>query len=204
MLDKRNDQSKNKRLKNSYTIIYLQLLLFFFLIFCSCSNNPKEVEVFIQSSENIPIEVMRKAELSYTENGKIKLKIMAEKIERFLNKNPSICFSKGVTVHFYNDSTNIVSTLTSEEAFIDDKNKQMMAKTNVELINQKEEKLNSEQLIWDEKSNVIFTKQSVSISTKDEVIFGDGFESTPDFSSYKITNVRGKISVNDNNDRLLR
>ena len=191
-------------MKNSYTIVYFQLLLVFFLIFCSCSNNPKEVEVFIQSSENIPIEVMRKAELSYTENGKIKLKIMAEKIERFLNKTPSICFSKGVVVHFYNDSTNIVSTLTSEEAFIDDKNKQMIAKTNVELVNQKEEKLNSEQLIWDEKSNVIFTKQSVSISTKDEVIFGDGFESTPDFSSYKITNVRGKISINDNSDRLLR
>ena len=62
-------------------------------------------------------------------------------------------------VHFYNDSANITSTLTAEEASIDDKNQQMMAKTNVEIINQKDEKLNTEQLIWDEKTDLIFTKK---------------------------------------------
>ena len=113
-------------------------------------------------------------------------------------------FSNGVLVHFYNDSAKITSILTAEEASIDDKNQQMMAKTNVEIINQKDEKLNTEQLIWDEKTDLIFTKKSVSISSKEEVIFGDGFESTPDFSSYKITNVRGSININESNDSLLR
>lgn len=174
-----------------------------FCLLSSCSNDPKEVETFV-SSEDMPLEVMKEAELIYTEQGKIKVKIMAEKIERFLNQNPSFYFSNGVLVNFYNDSANIISTLTAEEAFIDDKNQQMMAKTNVELINKKEEKLNTEQLIWDEKSNLIFTKESVSISTKEEVIFGDGFESAPDFSSYKITNVRGSININQSNDSLLR
>ena len=181
----------------------MQFFVFFFLLFSSCSNDPKEVETYV-SIEDMPIEVMKEAELIYTEQGKIKVKIMAEKIERFLNQNPSVYFSNGVLVHFYNDSANITSTLTAEQASIDDKNQQMMAKTNVELINQKEEKLNTEQLIWDEKSNLIFTKKSVSVSTKDEVIFGDGFESNTDFSSYKITNVRGSININDSNDSLLR
>lgn len=178
----------------------------FFVLLCllsSCSNDPKEVETFV-SSEDMPIEVMKEVELIYTEQGKIKVKIMAEKIERYLNQNPSVYFSNGVLVHFYNDSANITSTLTAEEASIDDKNQQMMAKTNVELISQKAEKLNTEQLVWDEKKDLIFTKKSVSISSKEEVIFGDGFESTPDFSSYKITNVRGSININESNDSLLR
>ena len=72
-----------------------------------------------------------------------------------------------------------------------------MAQVNVELVNHKQEKLNTEQLIWDEKSNLIFTEKTVRITTKEEVIFGEGFESTPDFSSYKITNVRGSINIKD-------
>ena len=127
----------------------------FFVLLCllsSCSNDPKEVETFV-SSEDMPIEVMKEVELIYTEQGKIKVKIMAEKIERYLNQNPSVYFSNGVLVHFYNDSANITSTLTAEEASIDDKNQQMMAKTNVELISQKSEKLNTEQLVWDEKKD---------------------------------------------------
>ena len=80
----------------------------------------------------------------------------------------------------------------------------MIAQANVVLINQKQEKLNTEQLIWDEKSNLIFTKKAVRISTEDEVIFGDGFESNPDFSSYKITNVRGSINIKQSNDSLIK
>lgn len=188
-------------MKELDSIIYLQLFLIL-LLFSSCSNDPKEIETFV-SSEEMPIEVMQKAELIYTEKGKIKVKIIAEKIERYLNQNPTVYFSHGVLVHFYNDSANITSTLSAEEAFIDDKNQQMIARKDVELINQKEERLNTEQLIWDEKTNLIFTKESVSITTKDEVIFGDGFESNPDFSSYRITNVRGSININDSHEYLL-
>ena len=77
-----------------------------------------------------------------------------------------------------------------------------MAQINVELANQKQEKLNTEQLIWDEKSNLIFTEKTVRIRSKEEVIFGEGFESTPDFSSYKITNVRGSINISESKDSL--
>ena len=156
------------------------------------------------SNEDTPIEIMQKAELCYTEKGKIKVKITAEKIERYLNQNPSVYFSEGVLVHFYNDSAVITSTLTAEKATIDDKNQQMTAQINVELINQQEERLNTEKLIWDEKLSRIFTEEAVSISTKDEVIFGDGFESSLDFSSYKIKNVRGTINIKEIQDSVLR
>ena len=90
-----------------------------FLLLFSCSNDPKEVETFV-SSENLPVEVMKTAELRYTEKGKIKVKIIAEKIERYLNQHPSIHFSLGVVVYFYNDSAIITSTLTADQASIDD------------------------------------------------------------------------------------
>ena len=67
------------------------------------------------------------------------VKIIAAKIERYPNQSPTIHFSKGVIVHFYNDSAIITSTLTAMEATIDNKNQQMMAQINVELVNQEQE-----------------------------------------------------------------
>jgi LPS export ABC transporter protein LptC len=177
-----------------------KVLCFCIFLFSACSNDPKIVETFV-SSKNLPSETIKEAELIYTEKGKVKVKIIAKKIERY-TATSIINFSEGIVVHFYNDSAIITSTLTAQEASIDEKKEQMMAQVNVELVNQKQEKLNTEQLIWDEKSNLIFTEKLVKITTKDEIIFGEGFESTPDFSSYKITNVRGSINIKDINDTL--
>ena len=177
----------------------MQSVLFCFCILLfSCSNDPKIVETFV-SSENLPSETIKEAELTYTEKGKVKVKIISKQIERYTTRS-TINFSGGIIVYFYNDSAIITSTLTAEEAIIDEKKEQMMAQVNVELVNHKQEKLNTEQLIWDEKSNLIFTEKTVRITTKEEVIFGEGFESTPDFSSYKITNVRGSINIKDESD----
>ena len=174
----------------------MQSILFCFCILLfSCSNDPKIVKTFV-SSENLPSETIKEAELTYTEKGKVKVKIISKQIERY-TASSTINFSGGIIVYFYNDSAIITSTLTAEEAIIDEKKEQMMAQVNVELVNHKQEKLNTEQLIWDEKSNLIFTEKTVRITTKEEVIFGEGFESTPDFSSYKITNVRGSINIKD-------
>jgi LPS export ABC transporter protein LptC len=181
---------------------YLQyFLLCFCVLLTSCSNDPKEVETFV-SSENLPLETMKQAELIYTENGILKAKIIANKIERFLKPTPVIDFSEGILVYFYNDSAIVASTLTAQEAVINNNSQKMIARTNVELINSKNQKLNTEELIWDERSNLIYTQELVQITSEKEVIFGEGFESTPDFSSYKITNVRGNINIQEKNDTL--
>ena len=60
-------------------------LLSFLILLTSCSNDPKEVKTFV-SNENPPSETMNKAELIYTEAGKIRLKIIAEKIASIKDK----------------------------------------------------------------------------------------------------------------------
>ena len=189
-------------MKNLNRIIFLEYFVLFFCIFLSsCSNDPKIVETFV-SSEELPLETIKQAELLYTEKGKVKVKILAQKIERFTKPNPTINFSEGIVVYFYNDSLMVTSVLKAEQAIIDEKKEEMMAQMNVELTNQKQEKLNTEQLIWNERSNLIFTEKTVRITSKEEIIFGEGFESTPDFSYYRITNVRGSIKIGEIKDSL--
>ena len=44
--------------------------------------------------------------------------------------------------------------------------------------------LESDELIWDEESNIIYTEERVKITTKKEIIYGTGFVSDPNFSEY--------------------
>jgi lipopolysaccharide export system protein LptC len=68
----------------------------------------------------------------------------------------------------------------------------------VVVTNAKNEQLNTEELVWNEKLQKFYTEKFVKISTPTQVIYGDGLESNQTFTQYKITNVKGIIGVNKN------
>ena len=171
----------------------MRFLFFLVLIFVSCSNDPKMVQEFV-SSEVLPIEKIEGAEMLHTENGKLKVKIVATTIERFNNQQPQLVFSNHLVVYFYNDSALVQSTLKAEYAEINDGKKLMTAKEKVILTNITGKKLESEELIWDEKNNKIYTDKKVKITTLKEVIEGEGFVSNPDFSEYSISKIHGTFN----------
>lgn len=171
----------------------MHFLFFLVLIFVSCSNDPKLVQEFV-FSEVLPIEKIEGAEMLHTENGKLKVKIVATTIERFNNQEPQLVFSNHLVVYFYNDSALVQSTLKAEYAEINDEKKLMTAKENVILTNIAGKKLESEELIWDEKNNKIYTDKKVKITTLKEVIEGEGFVSNPDFSEYSISKIHGTFN----------
>ena len=177
----------------------MRFLFFLVLIFVSCSNDPKLVQEFV-SSEVLPIEKIEGAEMLHTENGKLKVKIVATTIERFNNQQPQLVFSNHLVVYFYNDSAMVQSTLKAEYAEINDEKKLMTAKENVILTNISGKKLESEELIWDEKNNKIYTDKKVKITTGKEVIEGEGFVSNPEFTEYSISKIHGTFNFETPNE----
>ena len=171
----------------------MRFLFFLVLIFFSCSNDPKLVQEFV-STEVLPIEKIEGAQMLHTENGKLKVRIVATTIERFNNQQPQLVFSNHLVVYFYNDSALVQSTLKAEYAEINDGKKLMTAKEKVILTNITGKKLESEELIWDEKNNKIYTDKKVKITTGKEVIEGEGFVSNPDFTEYSISKIHGTFN----------
>ena len=166
------------------------LLLLFSVVLVACTNDPKLVQNFASDKEHA-IEQIKGAELLHTVNGKIKVKIVADKIERFQNQQPGLIFSEKIEVYFYNDSSELQSTLIANDASIDDDTKIMLAQNNVVLTSSDDKKLETEELVWDEKQEKIYTDKKVKITTGKEVIYGEGFMSNPDFSQYSITKIHG-------------
>ena len=91
---------------------------FFFLlsiVLYSCSNDPEAVKEFI-ATENFPIEKIEGSEILHTENGALKVKIIATTIKRFKDIQPQLLFSNGLKVIFYNDSGSVQSVLKATNA----------------------------------------------------------------------------------------
>ena len=166
----------------------IRLLLSIVLV--ACTNDPKLVQDFVSDKEQA-IEQIKGAELLHTENGKIKVRIVADKIERFQNQQPGLIFSERIEVYFYNDSSELQSTLMANDASIDEDTKIMLAQNNVILTSNDNKKLETEELVWDEKKNKIYTDKKVKITTGKEVVYGEGFTSKSDFSQYSITKIHG-------------
>ena len=168
----------------------MRLFFFFLVVLSSCTNDPKLVQDFVRDKKQ-PVEQIKGALLLHTEKGKVKVKVVANNIERFQDIQPSLIFSNHLEVHFYNDSSQLQSTLKADDASIDEETKIMLAKNNVILISVNDKKLETDELLWDENRNKIYTNKKVKITTGKEVIFGEGFTSTPDFKKYSITKIHG-------------
>jgi LPS export ABC transporter protein LptC len=168
----------------------MRLFFFFSVILVACTNDPKLVQEFVSDKEQV-IEQIKGAELLHTENGKIKVRIIAGIIERFQNLQSQLIFSDNLEVYFYNDSSQLQSTLKADDASIDEEKKIMVAQNNVEIISSDDKKLETEELVWDEKNNKIYTDKKVKITTGKEVIYGEGFTSNPNFTEYSIIKIHG-------------
>ena len=174
-------------------------LFFCFIIFYSCSNDPDVVRDFVQNDRSA-VEKLENAEILHTEKGVLRVKISSAVIERFEDIQPDLVFSEGVEVIFYDDTGLVKSVLKSENANIDEHNKMMTALDNVSLTSSEGKTLETEELIWDENSNIIYTDQHVIITTSNEVIQGEGFESNPDFTEYSISKITGTFNLNSSSE----
>ena len=138
----------------------------------------------------------------HTENGVLKVKIVANTIKRFKEIHPQLVLSNGVEVVFYNDSGLVRSVLKAVTASVDEFNNimVMVASDNVVLTSSEGKKLETEELIWDQNKNKIYTDKRVIITTETEVIEGDGFNSNPDFSQYSISKINGTFNFKTTTD----
>lgn len=149
----------------------------------------------VTEGDNRPSETMKDAEILYSDSGKVKMKLSGPDLHRYAGEKPYIEFPNGVNILFYDDSMKVNSRLKADYGIRYEDEGRMEVKRNVEVVNVKDEKLNTEHLIWEEDKDKIWTETFVKITTRDEVMYGDGLESNRDFTKYKIKNIKGIISL---------
>lgn len=164
------------------------------LMMISCENDIKKVNL-ITGKDQSPVESAQGLEILYSDSGIVKVSIKTPELNRFVQPKQKTELPKGVFVEFFDDDQHVTSTLTSKYALRDDAEKTMEARKDVVVVNVKGDKLETEYLKWDEKSGMISSPAFVKITTADEIIYGNGFESNQDFSRYRIFDIKGIINL---------
>lgn len=167
--------------------------------FLACENELEKVNLITQQ-ELLPAEISRDIEITYSDSAKVKMRMKAPLLERYLGEKPYTEFNEGLEVFFYNSVGEEDSKLKANYAINYTDEKKLVAKGNVILVNRSGDQLNGEHLIWYEKTKRITSNEFVKITTEDEIIYGDGLDANEDFSQYKIKNIKGIINIKEDDN----
>jgi len=180
-------------------------IIFLFLVssvlFIACENNVEEVNhVTFEDEKKLPVESAKNVEMFYSDSAIVRAKLKSPQVDRYVGKSNYMLLPKGMNIVFYDANKEEETNLKADFGIGYEGNggmTKMEAKRNVEVINKKGEKLNSEHLIWDAVKKQIYTNAFVKITTSDKVLWGDGLVANEDFSEYEITNIKGQVAVAD-------
>jgi LPS export ABC transporter protein LptC len=185
-----------------YTEFFILKLLFITgvsLLFVSCENDIQKINSITNTAE-LPEIKAEDVEVLYSDSGFVQMKLTAKSIRQFTNvENPYMEFPEGIFVRFYDDSLNIESEIRANYAIYYSEKKLWEARGNVIANNLLTgEKLNTEELFWDENTRTIYSNSFSRIETQDGTFYGqDGFESNQRFSKWKLKGSRGTVNFKD-------
>lgn len=167
----------------------------------SCVNNMEEVRALTEH-DSLPAEIARNIEVIYSDSGMIQAMLTSPYMEHHEDEEPHTLFPEGIFVVFYDSMMNVRSDLRANHAISYDKTSVMEARGDVEVNNyRRQEKINTEHMVWDQKSHKISSDVFVKITTPDKVLYGDeGFEADEWLNSWVIKKPRGTFEVEGDED----
>ena len=134
----------------------------------------------------------------FTDSGKLQLILTAPILEQIENTDsPFTEFKSGIKVLFYNGHKDPVGSVNAKYARYTDSKSLWELRDSVVVLNEENEKLDTELLFWNQQKGLIYTERFVKITTKDQIIQGTGFESDTRLTKRKIRNVSATIYLND-------
>jgi LPS export ABC transporter protein LptC len=172
-------------------------LLLVTLLFTACENDPSEVAALLANLDP-EVEQAKEVEILYSDSSLVKVRIEGPTMLTYLDRNDQRQeFPDGVRVEFFSPDGTINSVLTAKYGIRVDSKNQIIVRDSVVWQSVEQEKLETEELIWDERGEKVFTQKFVVVTRPDEIITGYGFESDQNFENARINAVDGRIKISD-------
>ena len=173
----------------SHHVVFILILIG--LVVLSCE---KKIP-FIPKSDllTLPSLTARDFRTVLNDSGRIQLIMSSPLMEKYDKADPPISeFRKGIKVDVYNGNDKPVATVTARYAKCTSNNLWEL-RDSVVVVNEDNEKLETELLFWNQEKDLIYTDRFVKITTENEVMQGIGFESDSHLTKRKIKKVTADI-----------
>lgn len=145
-----------------------------------------------QMVENLTVINTREGGLSYV--------IKSPLMERYdFAAEPYMEFRKGVYVERYNDTTRMIEVTLSANYAINIQSQDLWeVKGSVVVVNSKGDRLETEQMFWNQKTHRIYSNVDSKVSNGTDVNYGSGFESDELMEELEFRDPRWDVEVPEN------
>lgn len=167
----------------------------------ACTNDKKEI-TSVTSTLDMSAETATEVVMLYSDSAQVKVRIKSPIMKRYhLDGEAYDEFPEGLLVEFLTTNKKVNSWLTADYAIRKEKEKKIFVEKNVVLYNKKNDKLETEELVWDEGLEEIYTSRPVRISQPSigDTSFGYGFRADQEFTRFEI---KSRLSAIKNVEKL--
>ena len=170
--------------------IFVLIVISFFI---SC-NTPIVNENQYEELDDHPDHESWDVRITITNAGIKRAYIEADYLEQYNDKH-FISLEKNVKIDFYDADEKHISNLSADKAEINERTNFLRAINNIIIESDSGVTLFTDTLSWDNARELIFTDDSVMITTEtNDTLYGIGFESDVDMERWKILKPRGVTS----------
>jgi LPS export ABC transporter protein LptC len=181
--------------RTQQVLLLLSVLLLTGWLITSCVNDPEDV-ARLQQQLNDKIEEAEEVRIIFSDSGLVRGIVVAPTMLNYLNKTDQRQeFPDGLRVAFLNEFQDTTSTLTAKWGVYRRRTKEITVRDSVVWESADLQRLETEELNWDEKKERIHTKKFVVLQQPDYLITGYGLEADQGFSNARVLQVEGRIPV---------
>jgi len=145
---------------------------------------------------NLDVEKAKDVEMIYSDEGNVRVRVLSPSLVRHKKKqDPYTEFPDGLDVTFYSATLKKTSTLTAKYAIRQERYNKVIIQDSVVVMTVNNDKIETDELVWNEKKERITSDKFVKITTDDEEITGTGFRGNQDFSEYEIDSISGIVKI---------
>ncbi len=158
----------------------------------SCENDIDQIKALTDDLD-FPVQTVKNGTFHYTENAKLTNTLIAEVLNRYEGERARIEVEGGFEMLMYDSLENVSAVLSAERGTFFDGEGILEAKENVVFHNTEGAILKTEELIWLQDSDKVYTNKFVEITNEDGSIFSKGMTTNSKFSYYRLWEVTGDI-----------
>jgi LPS export ABC transporter protein LptC len=175
----------------SIVTVFIVAMLF------SCKNEMSEV-VAMDFNDTLPDVSAKNIEFTFSDSARVQVRLMGPVMHAYKGDDAYMVFPDGFSVEFYDSVLTVTTTITGDYGIHYNEKKLMEARRNVVVTNfETGERLDTEELIWDQAKEIIYSNKFVKITSEDGVLYGDTLIASQDFSKRSILHPSGEIEVNE-------
>lgn len=175
-------------------------MLFIIAVLFACKNDLNEIAA-MDYNDTLPDVSAKDIEFTFSDSARVQVRLMGPVMHYYKGDDPYMVFPEGFNVEFYDSLLNITATITGDYGIHFEEKRMMEARKNVVVTNfETGERLDTEELIWDQAKEIIFSNKFVKITSEDGVLYGDTLIASQDFSKRSILHPSGEIEVKDDEE----